>query len=111
MDALVRKADGVAYFLIDVPATKVPVQYLRKFAIKNDVRKSQPPHRKLSRASTQQQLVEESLNMIARRENYQQDPWSSSEKPSADLGCVRFRLANVVFSDGMKEFVLARGKT
>jgi hypothetical protein len=52
--------------------------------------------------------------MIARRENDQPDPWSQSEKPSADkyLGYVnRFRLANVVFSDGMKEFVLARGKT
>jgi hypothetical protein len=69
LDDLTRKDYGAAYFLIngnELPATKVSVHYLRKFAIRNDVRKSLPPHHKLSPESTQQQLVEESLNRIAR---------------------------------------------
>jgi hypothetical protein len=117
LDDLTRGDDGSVYFFKngnEIPATKVSVQYLRKFSMKNDVRKSQPPHHKLSRGSTQQQLVDESLNKIARRDNGQPDPWSQPEKASADkyLGYVnRFRLANVVFSDGMKELVLGRGKT
>jgi hypothetical protein len=117
LDDLTRKDYGAAYFLIngnELPATKVSVHYLRKFAMRSDVRKSLPPHYKLSRGSTQQQLVEESLNMIARRENGQPDSWLQPEKPSADkyLAYVnRFRLANVVFSDGMKDLVLGRGKT
>jgi hypothetical protein len=115
-DALIRKEDGSAYFVIqgkELPARKVQVQYLRKFAIKNDIRKSQPPYYKLSRGSTQQQLVDEALNMVARRENDQPDPWLPSDKTASDkfLGYVnRYRLANVVFSEGLKDYVLGRGK-
>lgn len=116
LDQLIRKNDGTEFFVIEgfeLPARKIAVLNLRQFAKKNEIRSSHPPYRKLTRASTQQQIVDEAMNMIARRQNGDPDPWLPSIKTQTDQyrGYVnRYRLANVVFSEGLQEDVLGRGQ-
>jgi hypothetical protein len=54
--------DGKNYFVIDGnewPARDIRVEVLRKFASKNDNKRSQPPYHSLSRNSKKKDIIEE----------------------------------------------------
>jgi hypothetical protein len=93
--------DGTAYFLLDGQkylAGTVALLFLRRFAIRNDIRNSQPLRR-----GTQQLIVDEIMYKLARLQIGLEDPSRAtiakdSKKPSSEN---LFRLANVVFSEGL----------
>jgi hypothetical protein len=83
LDHFIVKDDGKEYFIIDgreLPARKVKVEDLRKFASRNVIKRSQPPHLSLSRRSRKNDIIDETIRKITRRENGQPDPWLSRLK-------------------------------
>jgi hypothetical protein len=108
--------DGIPYFQIDgkkYAARKVGPVSLRRFAARNDVKSSQPPYGSLRRG-TQKLVVDELMYKIARRNNGEEDPWLTKTwketqcKSSTSVN--RYRLANVLFGESVRDVVLKRGQ-
>jgi hypothetical protein len=113
LDHFILQDDEKEFFLVDGkewPIRELKVDVLRKFAAKNNIKRSQPPYHSLGRNSTKAVIVHELLQKIARRDNGQPDPWLPSVRATTtDKKCSyvnRYRLDNVVFSDGLREDVL-----
>jgi hypothetical protein len=117
LDNVAVKNDGKLYFAIDGhewPAKEVNIEVLRKFAAKNELKRSQPPHHSLSRRSKKVDIIKETMLKMARLQNCQPDPWEIAHSAKAmdkKLAYVnRYRLSHVLFNDGLREDVVNRGK-
>jgi hypothetical protein len=71
------KDNGQEYFVLndkEWPASQVKVDILRKFAGRNNVKRSESPYLSLGRGSTKSEIIQEIKMKIARRDNAQPDP-------------------------------------
>jgi hypothetical protein len=102
--------NGTPYFLLDGQkylVRKVGLSFLRRFAARNGIHSSQRPHHSLS----QQLIVDEIMYKIgSTTEEWTGGPLAGHQKKRIKKSPVvnLFRLANVVFSEGLREAVLAR---
>lgn len=115
LEHFIIKEDGKEYFKIDDKeylARKVANTHLRRFATHNAVKKSDPPYHSLSRSGTQCEIIDEILLKISRRDNGEPDPWERKKAPDGNKHSFvnRYRLANVIFSQRLREAVLNKGR-